>query len=102
MPVGAHVLLGHLAEPLNQPTDALLSLDQLRVQENLQEFEEWVSIHTSHYEMSTYSRHVIICRKPFVSLLLTQRSSENLTSNLCLYPICRGNTMPVMLSTETG
>ncbi|KAG6549031.1 hypothetical protein Mapa_009474 [Marchantia paleacea] len=41
MPVGAHVLLGHLAEPLNQPTDALLSLDQLRVQENLQEFEEW-------------------------------------------------------------
>ncbi|KAL3694255.1 hypothetical protein R1sor_007906 [Riccia sorocarpa] len=41
MPVGAHVLLGHLAEPLNQPTDALLSLDQHRVQENLQEFEEW-------------------------------------------------------------
>ncbi|CAM6108841.1 unnamed protein product [Calypogeia fissa] len=46
MPVGAHVLLGHLAEPLNQPTDILASLEKHRVQENLQEFEDWREYYT--------------------------------------------------------
>lgn len=46
MPVGAHVLLGHLAEPLNQPTNILASLEQHRVQQNLQEFEDWREYYT--------------------------------------------------------
>ncbi|GLJ31305.1 hypothetical protein SUGI_0628000 [Cryptomeria japonica] len=41
MPVGAHMLLSYLAEPLKQPTELLLSLEQHNVSENLQEFEDW-------------------------------------------------------------
>ncbi|KAH9322538.1 hypothetical protein KI387_017177 [Taxus chinensis] len=41
MPVGAHMLLSYLAEPLKQPSELLLSLEQHYVSENLQEFEDW-------------------------------------------------------------
>ncbi|XP_058108684.1 nuclear pore complex protein NUP107 isoform X2 [Magnolia sinica] len=41
MPIGAHMLLSFLAEPLKQPTDALLSLDEHDVSENLHEFKDW-------------------------------------------------------------
>ncbi|KAJ6844178.1 nuclear pore complex protein NUP107 isoform X2 [Iris pallida] len=41
MPIGAHMLLSFLAEPLKQPKDMLLSCDDHDVTENLHEFEEW-------------------------------------------------------------
>lgn len=40
MPVGAHMLLSFLAEPLKQPKDALLSFDD-NVLDDLNEFEDW-------------------------------------------------------------
>lgn len=42
MPIGAHVLLRLLAEPLKQPTEALLSDEDHDVLENIREFEDWV------------------------------------------------------------
>lgn len=42
MPIGAHMLLSFLAEPLKQPTDALLSNDDHDFSENMHEFEDWV------------------------------------------------------------
>ncbi|KAJ6827274.1 vicilin-like seed storage protein [Iris pallida] len=41
MPIGAHMLLSFLAEPLKQPKDTLLSFDDHNVTDNLHEFEEW-------------------------------------------------------------
>ncbi|XP_058179143.1 nuclear pore complex protein NUP107 isoform X2 [Rhododendron vialii] len=41
MPIGAHVLLRLLAEPLKQPTEALLSDEDHDVSENIREFEDW-------------------------------------------------------------
>ncbi|CAM6042536.1 unnamed protein product [Sphagnum compactum] len=42
VPAGPHNLLSHLAGPLKQPTDVLLSLDDAHnVKDNLQEFEDW-------------------------------------------------------------
>lgn len=41
MPVGAHMLLSYLAEPLKQPTELLLSLEHHNVSENLKEFQDW-------------------------------------------------------------
>lgn len=42
MPVGAHMLLSFLAEPLKEK-DTLLSSDDPDVSENLHEFEDWVT-----------------------------------------------------------
>lgn len=42
MPIGAHMLLSFLAEPLKQPKDTLLAFDDYNVSENLHEFENWV------------------------------------------------------------
>ncbi|XP_073009104.1 nuclear pore complex protein NUP107 [Typha latifolia] len=41
MPVGAHTLLGFLAEPLKQPKETLFSSEDNEVSENLQEFKDW-------------------------------------------------------------
>ncbi|KAL7234887.1 hypothetical protein ACSBR1_018371 [Camellia fascicularis] len=41
MPIGAHTLLSFLAEPLKQPTEALLSTEDHDVSENLREFQDW-------------------------------------------------------------
>ncbi|XP_068662789.1 nuclear pore complex protein NUP107 [Aristolochia californica] len=41
MPVGAHQLLAFLAEPLKQPTYALLSFEEHDISEDLHEFEDW-------------------------------------------------------------
>lgn len=41
MPIGAHMLLSFLAEPLKQPKDDLLSFDDFNVSDNLNEFENW-------------------------------------------------------------
>lgn len=41
MPIGAHMLLSFLAEPLKQPKDTLISFENLYVSENLREFEDW-------------------------------------------------------------
>ncbi|KAJ0980723.1 hypothetical protein J5N97_008978 [Dioscorea zingiberensis] len=41
MPIGAHMLLSFLAEPLKQPKDSLLSFDEQDVSDNLLEFEDW-------------------------------------------------------------
>nr|CAD1816980.1 unnamed protein product [Ananas comosus var. bracteatus] len=41
LPIGAHKVLGFLAEPLKQPKDTLLSFEDLEVSENLEEFEDW-------------------------------------------------------------
>ncbi|XP_020254733.1 nuclear pore complex protein NUP107 isoform X2 [Asparagus officinalis] len=41
MPVGAHMLLSFLAEPLKQPNDTFPSVDDNDVSENLHEFEDW-------------------------------------------------------------
>lgn len=41
MPIGAHTLLSLLAEPLKQPTEALLSTDDDDVSDSLREFEDW-------------------------------------------------------------
>ncbi|XP_039127223.1 nuclear pore complex protein NUP107 [Dioscorea cayenensis subsp. rotundata] len=41
MPIGAHMLLSFLAEPLKQPKDSLLSLNEQDVSDNLLEFEDW-------------------------------------------------------------
>ena len=46
MPIGAHTLLSLLAEPLKQPTDALLSTEDHDVSEKLREFQDWVWIFT--------------------------------------------------------
>ncbi|KAK8965922.1 hypothetical protein KSP40_PGU001804 [Platanthera guangdongensis] len=40
MPIGAHMLLSFLAEPLKQPKDALLAFDD-NVLDDLNEFEDW-------------------------------------------------------------
>lgn len=41
MPIGAHMLLSFLAEPLKQPLDALLSNEDHDFSENMHEFEDW-------------------------------------------------------------
>ncbi|KAJ7559069.1 hypothetical protein O6H91_04G068600 [Diphasiastrum complanatum] len=41
IPAGVHVLLSHLAEPLQQPTDILFSLENYNVQEQFEEFQDW-------------------------------------------------------------
>lgn len=41
MPVGAHMLLSFLAEPLKQPNDTLPSFHDNDVSEDLHEFEDW-------------------------------------------------------------
>ncbi|ERN05569.1 nuclear pore complex protein NUP107 isoform X1 [Amborella trichopoda] len=42
LPVGAHMLLSFLAEPLKQqPIDTLLSIDEHDVSQNIVEFEDW-------------------------------------------------------------
>jgi nuclear pore complex protein Nup107 len=41
-PIGAHKLLAFLSEPLQQPKDNLLQLDDPDVSVNLHEFEDWV------------------------------------------------------------
>ncbi|XP_077236432.1 nuclear pore complex protein isoform X2 [Tasmannia lanceolata] len=41
MPIGAHMLLGFLAEPLKRPTDTLLSFEENGVSENVHEFKDW-------------------------------------------------------------
>ncbi|XP_020575766.1 nuclear pore complex protein NUP107 isoform X2 [Phalaenopsis equestris] len=41
MPMGAHMLLSFLAEPLKLPKDTLLSFDEYDVLANLHEFEDW-------------------------------------------------------------
>lgn len=41
MPIGAHILLRLLAEPLKQPTETLLSDKDQDVSENIREFEDW-------------------------------------------------------------
>ncbi|KMZ57642.1 hypothetical protein ZOSMA_83G00150 [Zostera marina] len=45
-PVGAHMLLSFLAEPLKQPTDTLLSLEEHNIYENMQELEDWREYYT--------------------------------------------------------
>ncbi|XP_078148291.1 nuclear pore complex protein isoform X3 [Carex rostrata] len=40
-PIGAHKLLAFLSEPLQQPKDNLLSLNDPDVSDNLHEFEDW-------------------------------------------------------------
>lgn len=45
MPIGAHMLLSFLAEPLKQPLDALLSNEDHDFSENMHEFEDWVRFH---------------------------------------------------------
>lgn len=42
MPIGAHILLRLLAEPLKQPIETLLSDEDHEVLENIREFEDWV------------------------------------------------------------
>lgn len=46
MPVGAHMLLSFLAEPLKQPNDTLPSFHDNDVFEDLHEFEDWVNFLT--------------------------------------------------------
>ncbi|KAJ3681103.1 hypothetical protein LUZ60_015592 [Juncus effusus] len=41
MPIGGHKLLAFLSEPLQQPKENLLSLDDPDVLDNLHEFEDW-------------------------------------------------------------
>ncbi|CAI9114461.1 OLC1v1015188C1 [Oldenlandia corymbosa var. corymbosa] len=41
MPIGAHTLLGLLAEPLKDPIETLLSTEDSDVSENLREFQDW-------------------------------------------------------------
>ncbi|PKA59339.1 hypothetical protein AXF42_Ash001433 [Apostasia shenzhenica] len=41
MPIGAHMLLSYLAEPLKQPKDALLSFDDYDISDDLREFDDW-------------------------------------------------------------
>ncbi|OVA11455.1 Nuclear pore protein 84/107 [Macleaya cordata] len=41
MPIGAHMLLSFLAEPLKQPTENLLSFEDHDASENLLEFQDW-------------------------------------------------------------
>ncbi|GAB4850018.1 hypothetical protein Ancab_029316 [Ancistrocladus abbreviatus] len=41
MPMGAHKLLGFLAEPLKQPSENLLSLEEHDVSGHLKEFKDW-------------------------------------------------------------
>ncbi|KAI8025179.1 Nuclear pore complex protein NUP107 [Camellia lanceoleosa] len=41
MPIGAHTVLSFLAEPLKQPTETLLSIEDHDVSENLREFQDW-------------------------------------------------------------
>ncbi|KAG9443671.1 hypothetical protein H6P81_015011 [Aristolochia fimbriata] len=41
MPEGAHQLLAFLAEPLKQPADVFLSLEEDDISEDLREFEDW-------------------------------------------------------------
>ncbi|RZC86151.1 hypothetical protein C5167_026821 [Papaver somniferum] len=41
MPIGAHMLLSFLAEPLKQPTENLHSLEDHNASENLLEFQDW-------------------------------------------------------------
>lgn len=47
MPIGAHMILSFLAEPLKQPTETLLSFEDHVVSENLQEFQDWVCFTSS-------------------------------------------------------
>ena len=44
MPVGAHMLLSFLAEPLKQLSEASDTLETSNVSENLREFQDWVCI----------------------------------------------------------
>ncbi|KAL7234881.1 hypothetical protein ACSBR1_018365 [Camellia fascicularis] len=41
MPIDAHTLLSFLAEPLKQPTETLLSIEDHDASENLKEFQDW-------------------------------------------------------------
>ncbi|KAL7204946.1 hypothetical protein ACSBR2_017964 [Camellia fascicularis] len=41
MPIDAHTLLSFLAEPLKQPTETLLSIEDHDASENLREFQDW-------------------------------------------------------------
>ncbi|XP_042452752.1 nuclear pore complex protein NUP107-like isoform X1 [Zingiber officinale] len=41
LPIGPHMLLSFLAEPLKQPEETLLSLEEDDVSENLEEFKDW-------------------------------------------------------------
>ncbi|XP_010261756.1 PREDICTED: nuclear pore complex protein NUP107 isoform X2 [Nelumbo nucifera] len=41
LPIGAHMLLSFLVEPLKQPTKVLLSLEDHDIPENLKEFQDW-------------------------------------------------------------
>lgn len=41
MPIGAHKLLGFLAEPLKQPVEILHSVENDDVSDNLREFQDW-------------------------------------------------------------
>lgn len=42
MPVGAHTILGLLAEPLKQLSESSDALDDYNISENLKEFQGWV------------------------------------------------------------
>lgn len=55
MPIGAHMLLSFLAEPLKQPKDSLLSLNEQDVSDNLLEFEDWVGPHLCSYIFCGFS-----------------------------------------------
>lgn len=44
MPVGAHMLLSFLAEPLKQPINTLPSFHDNDVSKDLHEFEDWVRL----------------------------------------------------------
>lgn len=43
MPIGAHKLLSFLAEPLNQLSEHLDSLEDFETSEKMGEFQDWVS-----------------------------------------------------------
>lgn len=42
MPIGAHTVLGFLAEPLKQFAEALETSEDYNVFEDLREFQDWV------------------------------------------------------------
>lgn len=54
-PIGAHKLLAFLSEPLQQPKENLLSLNDPDVSDNLHEFEDWVwALSLSLYPLSIF------------------------------------------------
>lgn len=58
MPIGPHILLSFLAEPLKQPEETLLSVEEDDVSENLEEFKDWVCLIT--YSPLTLPMPIII------------------------------------------